>query len=148
MSGARATEFERRRRVDEVYNLLLNRISYAAICRYTSTNWTITARQTDRYIVRAAALIRDDAEGLDHEEALGKAMADYDMIFAKQMAVGNLREARATLDKIVKLLGLAAPRRSEISGPEGGPIAIEDLSTLTDEELAQLAAINDKLDAQ
>jgi hypothetical protein len=48
------------------------------------------------------------ADTFDRKEALGKAMADYDLIFAKQMAAGDLRGARATLDKLVDLLDLGS----------------------------------------
>lgn len=108
---AKATRAEIRIRVDKVYDLLLNRIGYAAICRYASSNWNVTTRQTDRYIAQASARIRTIAATFEQTEALGKAMADYDLIFAKQMAKGDLRGVRATLDKIVELLGLSAADR-------------------------------------
>lgn len=51
----------------------------------------------------------------------------------------------------MELLGLAVPKRRELSGPDGGPIETQalpaaSLSTLTDEELEQLARICEKLD--
>ena len=50
----------------------------------------------------------------------------------------------------MELLGLAAPRRTEVSGPQGGPIATTappvDLSMLTDEELHELERLRRKID--
>ena len=56
-----------------------------------------------------------------------RAIADYDMLFAKQLAAGRLTEARQTLDSIVRLCGLAAPQRIELY----------DFSSYSDEQLAQ-----------
>ncbi len=49
------------------------------------------------------------------------------------------------IDRRIKLLGLDAPVRREISGKDGGPIETTtlDISTLTDEQLQRLAAGED-----
>jgi len=50
----------------------------------------------------------------------------------------------------MELLGLAAPKQHELSGPQGGPIATQtapvDLSMLSDEELAELERLYRKID--
>ena len=51
----------------------------------------------------------------------------------------------------MELFGLAAPKRKELSGPDGGPIETRslhdiELSMLSDEELELLARIHAKLD--
>jgi len=139
----KATKVEVRRRVDEVCDLLLGRIGYAHICRYASAKWGVSERQTARYIARATALIRAVAAGRDRLLDLGLAIADYEMIFAKQMAAHDLGAggARATLDKLVALLGLEAPLKVEHSGSVG-----VDLSVLSDEELAELERLRRKID--
>lgn len=87
------------------------------------------------YIARAASRIRAVAESFDRREALGKAMADYDLIFAKQMAAGDLRGARATLDKLVDMLDLgAAVRVDAASEPVEIIVTYED--RLNDRERA------------
>jgi hypothetical protein len=141
--GEKATKAEVRRRVDEVCDLLLGRIGYAHIVRYSSVNWGVGERQAEKYIARATALIRTVAEGRDRLLDLGLAIADYDMIFAKQMAAHDLGAggARTTLDKIVALLGLEAPLKVEHSGSVG-----VDLSRLSDEELADLERLYRKID--
>jgi hypothetical protein len=49
------------------------------------------------------------------------------------------------MERRARLLGLDAPRRQELSGPDGKPLAF-DLSMLTDEELRILERIQAKLD--
>ena len=139
--GERATKAEVRRRVDEVCDLLLNRVTYGHIVGYGATKWGIGPTQMDRYIARATARLRTVAEGRDRTEDLGKAIADYDMIFAKQMAAHDLGAggARATLDKLIALLGLAAPLEIKHSGS----VAV-DLSSLSDDELAELERLTRK----
>jgi len=51
------------------------------------------------------------------------------------------------MERRARLLGLDAPRRQELSGPDGKPLAF-DLSMLTDEELKILERIQAKLDPQ
>ena len=113
MAERRPTKAELEQRVDEVYQLLLHRVGYQAICRHCASKWQLTARQSDRYIAKARervfALLKPS-----QREQLAKALGAYDVIFAKQMASGDWRGARATLKDIVELLGLAAASRRKI----------------------------------
>lgn len=110
----KATHIEREQRIDEVYELLLHRVGHGAIVHHARQKWGLSERQAKTCIARARARIRAVAQGFDYEEALGKAICAYDLLFAKQMAAGDLRGARATLDAQVDLLGLAAPGRLEV----------------------------------
>lgn len=146
MASERPTKAELEQRIDEIYGLLLTRVSYRSICRYASAKWHVTTRQTDRYIAlareRIAALLEPD-----QREQLATALGGYETIFAKQMASGDLRGARTTMKDIVDLLGLAAPRRSELSGPDGRPLAL-DLSGLSEEQLDLLEIVHAQLAAK
>ena len=144
MAEKRATRAELEQRIEEIYGLLLSWLSHAAICRYAAGKWHITTRQTDRYIARARRRVGELLEP-DQREQLARALGAYQTIFAKQMAASDLRGARATMKEIVDLLGLAAPKRSELSGPDGAPLAF-DLALLSDEELETLEQIQAKLD--
>ena len=53
MARRRPTAAELEQRIDEVYQLLLHRVGYQAICRHCAGEWQLTARQTDRYIEKA-----------------------------------------------------------------------------------------------
>jgi hypothetical protein len=123
---SRASRCEIEQRIDEVYDLLLSRVSYRAILGYAARKWGVSARQTRTYLARARVRLAE-ASAESRPEKLAKAAADYDLLFAKQLAAGRLAEARQTLDSIVKLLGLAAPDKLEIY----------DFSSYSDKQLAE-----------
>ena len=146
MADGRPSKVELEQRIEEIYGLLLTRVSHATICRYAASKWHITTRQTNRYIARARERIGALLE-LDPAEQLARAQGAYETIFAKQMAAGDLRGARATMHDIVELLGLAAAKRSGFTGRDSRSPAL-DLSGLSDEELALLEALHEKLASQ
>ncbi len=113
MAKCRPTQAELEQRVAEVYQLLLHRVGYQAICRHASSKWQVTARQTDRYIEKARERLFELLKP-NQREQLAKALGAYDTIFAKQMSSGDWRGARATLKDIVELLGLAAASRRKV----------------------------------
>jgi hypothetical protein len=128
MAERRSTKAEIGQRIDEIYMLLLTRVNHAAICRHAAGKWQVTTRQTDRYIARARERICALLEP-DLRERLAQALGAYDTIFAKQMAAGDLRGARATLKDIVDL-HLAVPPETERR------VTLEDI----DREIARLDA--------
>jgi hypothetical protein len=126
---SRSSKAELEHRIDEVYDLLLSRVTQRAIVGYAAKKWGVSARQTRTYMARARRRMAELAAE-SQAEKLAKAIADYDMLFAKQLATGRLAEARQTLDSIVKLCGLAAPERIELY----------DFSSYTDKQLAEEVA--------
>ena len=54
----KATKAEIERRVDEVYDLLINRVTYRAILGYGAQKWGVKERQMNVYIARARERIR------------------------------------------------------------------------------------------
>ena len=126
---SRSSKAELERRIDEVYELILSRVNYRAIVRYAYTKWGVSERSVRTYMARAR--LRLAALAAESREAqLAKAIADYDLLFAKLLAGGRYGEARQTLDSIVHLLGLAAPAKLELY----------DFSSYTDQQLAQEVA--------
>jgi hypothetical protein len=111
MSRSSRSEFERR--VDEVYDLLVTRVTWRAIVGYCAAKWGVSERQACRYMAAARERIRE-LLGPTQSEHLAKALASYESLYAKQVAGAHYGEARATLDSIVKLLGLAAPDKLEV----------------------------------
>jgi len=123
---SRAGKAEVAQRIDEVTDLLINRVPYRAICAYAEKRWGIGERQACAYIAKAKERILKAAEA-SRTEQHARALASYEALFAKQVAGGRLGEARKTLDSIVRLLGLAAPERLELF----------DFSSYSDEQLAE-----------
>lgn len=105
----RPTKAEYDQRVVEVTELLLSRVSKRAIVRYAAERWGVRERATEKYMAEARARIRALAS-YDLRQELGKAIGGYELIFAKLLAKGDLRGARATLDQLVELLGLVQSR--------------------------------------
>ena len=126
---SRSSKAEVERRIDEVYDLLLSRVTVRAIAGYCAAKWGVSARQVRTYMARARERMAELAAETQTDK-LAKAIADYDMLFAKQLAAGRLAEARQTLDSIVKLCGLAAPERIELY----------DFSSYSDKQLAEEVA--------
>ena len=123
MSRSSKAEFERR--VDDVYELLVTRLTWRATVGYCAAKWGVSERQACRYMAAARERVRE-LLGPSQSEHLAKALASYEALYAKQVAGTHYGEARATLDSIVKLLGLAAPERIELY----------DFSNLSDQQLA------------
>ncbi len=127
MSRSAKSEFERR--VDDVYDLLVSRVTWRAIVSFCTAKWGVSERQACRYMAAARERIRE-LLGPSQSEHLAKALASYEALYAKQVAGAHYGEARATLDSIVKLLGLAAPDKLEVY----------DFSGYSDKQLAEEVA--------
>ena len=125
----KSTAAEVEQRMGEIYDLLLTRANHRTICRYASAKWGCTIRQTERYIQKARERLIDLAF-VDQQEELGKAKGLYDAIITRQMNAGDLRGARASLDKLVELLGVASPKRVEFY----------DFSSYSDQQLIEVIA--------
>ena len=109
----RPTRAEHEQRVAEVVELLLSRVNKQAIVRFGAQRWGVGVRAMEKYMVKARAQIRERAS-FDFEAELAKALCSYELIYAKQIAKGDLRGARQTLDHLVDLLGISgAEKRSE-----------------------------------
>ena len=108
---SRSSKAELEQRIDEVYDLILSRVTYRAIVGYGAKKWGVSARQMRTYMARARVRIAELAAE-SQPEKLAKAIADYDMLFAKQLAAGHLAEARQTLDSHRQAAGPGRPREA------------------------------------
>jgi hypothetical protein len=102
----KATKAEIERRVDEVYDLLITRVTYRAILGYGAQKWGVKERQMNVYIARARERIKAyTAESA--EERLSSAIASYNALYARQMAAKEYAGARLTLDSLTRLQGFS-----------------------------------------
>jgi hypothetical protein len=118
----RSTAAEVARRVDALYDLLLQGVGRHGIQQYAAGHgWEVSARQLDTYARRAKAQLAQAAER-DRQVELDKTIEQLDLLFMKALAENDRAEARAVLRDRTELLGLAAPRRHELTGPAGAPL--------------------------
>lgn len=123
----RASREEYERRLAEVTELVVARMVPSQVVRYSVEKWGIGTRAAQKYVVEATRRLREHAD-VDLACELGKAICGYEMILRRQLTAGDLRNARATLDRLVRLLGLAAPKRIRVT------------TEMIDEEIARLEA--------
>ena len=119
---------EREQRLAELCELLAARAAAARLVRSACEKWGLGERAAQRYVAEARERLRTSAD-FDRRLECGLAFAGYKLIFRRQLKAGDLRNARATLDKLVALLGLAAPAR-------GQPLTLETIAA----EIARLEA--------
>lgn len=110
----RATFAEHERHIAEVSELLAARTASSAVVRFACEKWGIGERAAEKYLAEARERLRKKAD-IDRPAELGKAFAGYELILRRQLTAGDLKSARATLDKLVALLGLAASRHEPLS---------------------------------
>lgn len=128
MSGAdRLTDAERALRIGEVHNLLVNGVRRADILRHASNKeWGVSSRTVDDYIARATAEIKAAAT-VDKEERLGRSLRRLENLYQATQRIQDHKTSLSVVKTEADLLGLAAPAKHELSGPDGGPIMVEDM---------------------
>ncbi|MBT7070462.1 MAG: hypothetical protein HN975_06175 [Anaerolineae bacterium] len=113
---SKPTKAELTQRVARISELLLRGASRAVICQYVSekTDWGVTDRTVDRYIESATVTIKAGAE-TDLEYETGKAKERYEFLWNKALSTHDYREARGVQKDRSALLGLEAPKRTDIT---------------------------------
>jgi hypothetical protein len=118
----RSTAAEVARRVDALYDLLLQGVGRHGIQQYAAGHgWQVSSRQLDTYSARAKSQLAKAAER-DRVVELGRALERLDLLFMKALAEDDRAEARAVLKDTTELLGLGAAQRHELAGPGGRPL--------------------------
>jgi hypothetical protein len=113
-------------RVAEILPLVLDGASTREILRFVAekTSWGhVSTRTVGNHIARAREQIVAEA-GKDAEIHFAKAMARYERLYWRASAKGDLGQCRLIQESIVKLLGLAAPRRTDLAGVEAEPVKV------------------------
>ena len=119
-------------RVEEVLGLRLLGAEWVDIRRHASeAEWQIGDRQLQRYIAAGDAILADTLER-DREKLLNRHVAQRRALYARAVAVSDHSTARQILRDEAELLNLYPPKRTEVSGKDGGPLEFRNLS---DDEL-------------
>ena len=111
----------------EIFPLLCDCMSLREIRAWVThkTDWgtAISDAQLKRYLAVARRQLAE-ATRYDREQEFGAARRRLERIIARAAAKGELRTVLTANRQLCELLGLATPARLELSGPEGGPMAI------------------------
>ena len=119
MAGPKADKLTKERRVEVVYRLILNGYNTAQILQDTS-EWRVSERQRMSYIAEAWKRIEIVNE-VDLAEHKRRAVAAQYQLLRECKTV---KEKAIVWAAIARLLGLDAPKAVEVSGKDGGPVAI------------------------
>jgi hypothetical protein len=114
----KATKAEVEHRIDEVYDLLINRITYRAVIGYGANKWGVKERQMNVYISRALERMKA-ANKESEEDLLAKTVASYQSIYARQVADKDYGGARLTLDSLSRLQGLTSKDKKNLAATLG-----------------------------
>ncbi len=121
-NGRKSTAEEVVNRIHEVADMICEGYKRGQIAETMNKKYGISARQTGDYASRAKALILQEV-GRPKDEHRAESFAYFQNMSHDKDAPANVRLRAREL--IGNLLGLDAPKRAEISGPEGGKIEIE-----------------------
>ena len=105
----RATKAELEQRLSEISELLVARATSRAVVRFAMERWGVGERAAEKYVEEARRRLAQGGD-CDRRAALGLAIAGYELLWRKALTAGDLRGARAVLDKLVAVQGLAATR--------------------------------------
>ena len=113
---ARITKAEKIQRVEKVFSLLLMGAKRREIIEYAtkSTNWGVSDGMIDKYIADATKLIKESADD-DIEKERGLMKQRLDDLYKKNLGKKDLRAALQVLRERSDLLGLHAPKRTDIT---------------------------------
>ena len=109
-------------RIDAVANMMARLCTRSQIHKYAvQQGWGIHWNSVDRYMVRARKLLAERSQ-MTKEQARGICLN----VLLGVINTGSPRERIAAEARLAEIFGINAPARSEISGPEGAPIAVAE----------------------
>jgi hypothetical protein len=117
--------------------------SFADIRQYAAEQtppWGASDRQLHRYIRQADDLLAASLER-DRQRLLDLHHARREALLARALSVSDYRTALAVLSDECKLLDLYPAQRHQLTGRDGGPLAVKAESMTDDERRAAVAAI-------
>jgi len=124
---ARSTKAEVARRVAEIFPLVCDCMTLREIRAYVAakTDWgrDVSDSQLKRYMAQAHKKMAEAAV-FSREQEFGAARRRIERIIARAAAKGDLRTMLTANRQLGELLGLPLPSRLELSGHDGGPMAL------------------------
>lgn len=121
----KSTDDEIARRIDYLTDLLatMPNVSRYKLHDKLGKKWKVGWRMIDEYVARAREALLQRTNN-NRNTIQSKAQAFYEAIISNPLEETKTRLKAQQL--LVELFGANAPRRTELSGPEGGPIQTEN----------------------
>lgn len=128
------TRTTRSERVAFIAELMTDGLYRTALVRPLAAAWGMGLDGTNHLVAEASRWVRG-AIG-DREEVRAKCLAFLEVVAHDALENGDRRSAVAAVRTVADIAGLISSK-TEISGPNGGPIPIQDLAKLSDSELEE-----------
>ena len=111
----KSTDAEIEIRVAKIYEFICKGFDYTYMVRHASTEWKISSRQLDTYILKAKGQLQNTYGQEYRETILSNHLAQLEDLYRKNYSIGDFRECRSIIESRNKLLGLNEATKIEIS---------------------------------
>lgn len=129
--ASKPTNFEVQKRVDKVFDMLMNGLPRARILQFASEKgWDVTDRTVDSYI-RAARKLFAQAALTQKQEQIGIAISRLNNLYEKCMMIQDYKAALAVQKEMNTLLGLHEPAKQAIKIDDWRTRLLEDIQNGT-----------------
>ena len=114
--GPRSSRSQIRKRVADIYGLVVDGVPHAQIFRFVAANcsWQASERTIESYIARAREQMREDAQ-IERREVFAESLARKQRLFARASTGNQLKTALAVQNSIDRMFGDFAGERDELS---------------------------------
>ena len=107
-----SSEFDKR--VNTVYLLILQGFQRKQIIQYVSENYKVGERQTDNYLEKAREIIKSNIDN-DTSSKKNEILNQFYDLYQKNYQLEDYRECRNLLSNISNILGIEAPKKTDIT---------------------------------
>ncbi len=143
----KATQTIIQQRVEQVLKIRLCGAEFHNIRDYaaesdpeTGRPWQVSDSQLWRYVAKSDELLASSLER-NRDKLLNRHLGQRRALFARAMEAGDWRTALAILRDEGELLNLYPPKRTEVSGPDGGPLQTATLEMTESERTDAISAL-------
>ena len=105
---------EMEKRVNTVYLMLLQGFQRKQIIQYCSEQFKIGERQTDEYLGKAREIIKSNID-CDTSNKKNEVLNQFYDLYQKNYALEDYRECKSVLLAIASILGVEAPKKTDIT---------------------------------
>jgi hypothetical protein len=116
LGGVRSSGSQIRKRVADIYGLVVDGVPHAQIFRFVAANcsWSASERTIESYIARAREQMLEDAK-VARSEVFAESLARKERLFARASTGNQLKTALAVQNSIDRMFGDYAGEKGDLS---------------------------------